>query len=447
MNYCDAIKYLDTFLNHEQVTRYPYESAYKLQRMKALCSSMKNPQTDLRCVHIAGTKGKGSTAAMTESVLRAAGYKTGLYTSPHLETVRERIQIDGKPISERDFSAFVHVVQRTLSKQKANPRHGAFTYFELLTLMAFLAFAENQVDIAILEVGLGGRLDATNVVEPWVVGIAPISFDHQSILGITIEKITHEKCGIIKKETPVISGPQGDVAHHVIQKACRDQGASLWTVKKGIQVKRSHHDMEGQRFTCRGPWKDPYEGIEIPLVGMHQVYNAAVVLGIIESLKGQGFVVTREQVQNGMKEVRWPGRIERVASGPTVVLDGAQNAASSQALVTALKEDFKYENLYVILGISNDKDFEGVGKNLCSIADEVIFTEADHKRSASANFLDAYLGRLCKKRRVSKSVSEALALVQQTAQPNDLILVSGSLHLVGQARAMLLEREELINEF
>jgi len=440
MTYDEALEYLNTFLDYEKVMRYPYESAYKLQRMRQLCSFVNDPQAKLQYLHIGGTKGKGSVSAMTESILRQSNLKTGLYTSPHLSCVRERIQIDGEPISEDDFAGFVNVIKRSLQNQKVNPRHGTFTYFELMTCIAFLAFAEHQVDIAILEVGLGGRLDATNVVTPLVVGLAPISFDHLSILGITIERIAREKCGIIKEGVPVISGPQLEIVNEVIQGFCKAKKASLKRVGKDIEVTRTTQGERDYHFFCQGPWKSRYEGLELGLLGAHQIENAGIAIGMIEALKEQGFCVSPVHVRKGLKEMTWPGRIEQVSQHPQIVLDGAQNAASSQALAQTLKEHFRYKKLILILGISQDKDFEGVGKSLCVLADEVIFTESHHTRSASANFLDAYLGHLCKRRKTRGSVSEAIEEACQSAGPDDLILVTGSLYLVGEARAHLLER-------
>ncbi|MBI2870746.1 MAG: bifunctional folylpolyglutamate synthase/dihydrofolate synthase [Candidatus Omnitrophica bacterium] len=443
MTFEEALKYLEGFTNYELLMRTPYESAYKLQRMQELCSLVGHPEQGLTSVHIGGTKGKGSVAAMTESILRAAGFKTGLYISPHLVSMRERILICGRPIPAEHFGRLMGIVRDALKSREVNPRHGAYTFFELVTLAAFLAFREEQVDVAVLEVGLGGRLDATNVVSPLAVGLVPVSFDHASILGVTLEQIAREKCGIVKKRTPVISGVQTDSVMSLIDDTARERGCPVLAVERDIHVERKGWDLGGERFSCEGPWPARYEDMEVALLGAHQVRNAAIAIGLIEVLKSRGLDISLDAVRVGLKAVSWPGRLEVVETKPFVVLDGAQNVDSAQALVQAVKDHFCYRRLILILGMSQDKDLVGVGKTLAPLADEVIFTESGHPRAASADFLKGVMGGFFKSGRTVSNCEEALEAARRAADPEDFILVTGSLYLIGRIRKLLKPAEEL----
>jgi len=452
MTYRNAIKYLGSFINYEKIPAYPYKESLKLERIRNLLRKIGNPQHSLRCVHIAGTKGKGSTCAFIAYCLRQAGYKTGLYTSPHLSDFRERIRIlspypgcksacldfEGM-ISRQELADLVRTFQPAIEKYNRNCAYGPLSFFEACTALAFVYFKEQGVDFAVLETGLGGRLDATNVVEPLICAITPISYEHTQILGNTLQEIAAEKTGIIKPGAVVISAPQEKEAASVIKQKCKVTGAKLYAVGRQITYRKT-----GTGFNVKGV-KAKFSGLKIGLIGEHQLVNASVAIGVIEALRHYGINIGNTAVKEGLSQALWPGRCEVVANRPLVVLDGAQNAASAKALRETIQNSFKYKKLILVLGISSDKDIKGICAQVYRLADEVILTRADNPRAMLPEALAKYFPRRAV--HLSSGVRQAAELALRLAGIEDLILCTGSLFVVGEAREWAqkkLQREDFL---
>ncbi len=474
MTYPEATKYLESFINYEKITAWPYKESLKLERIKDFLSSIGNPQDHLRCIHIAGTKGKGSTCAFIAYTLKEAGYKVGLYTSPHLSDFRERIRIlsGSRPapsishqkyfegmISKRELTALVRKLKPSIEGYNKASKYGPLSFFEVYTSLAFVFFKENKVDFAVLETGLGGRLDATNVINSLTCAITPLSYEHTQKLGNTLKEIAAEKAGIIKRhqgtKTPghkdtrtsghqpiVISAPQELEAIKVIQNRCREIGAKLYEVGKDITYYQDtripgHKDTKTQRhqvnnaFMVRGIFGE-YDNLKIKLIGDHQVVNAAVAIGVIESLRKQNIKVGVDEIRKGLYNTVWPGRCEIVSRKPYIVLDGAQNIASARVLKGAIKDNFKYKKLILVLGVSKDKDIRGVCNELCGLADKVILTKADNPRATGPEILAKSFKD--KESYITNSVKKAKDKAVKMAKKDDLILISGSLFVVGEFR-------------
>lgn len=419
MNYPVALKYLESFVNYEKIPEYPYKQSLKLERVKDFLDIIGNPQDSLRCIHIAGTKGKGSTCAFVAYILREAGYKVGLYTSPHLSDFRERIRVlrghseneFAGMISRKDLTMLVKGLRSAIDKYNQTSGYGPLSFFEVYTALAFTYFKEKKVDFAVLETGLGGRLDATNVTKPLVCAITPISYEHTQKLGNTLREIAAEKAGIIKNcRAVVVSAPQKNEAVKVIRGKCKEVGAQL-TIKNTL---------------------GNYRGLKIPLLGSHQRINAAVAIGIIEALQRGGARIGIDAIKKGINQTKWPGRCEIVSRSPTVILDGAQNIASVEALIKAIQDNFEYKKLILIFGISKDKDIRGVAQRINKLADIVILTEAGNPRAAKSSFLAEFFPG--KKIYPTCKVRDALKAAKAIAKDKDLILVTGSLFVVGEAR-------------
>lgn len=427
--YKRSYKFLTGFINYEKVSCYNYKKAYNLDRIKNLLSLLDNPQDRYPSVIISGTKGKGSTAAILGSILTSAGIKAGIFTSPHLVSAIERVRIGKRFIPRKDFLRGLSLIRSTIDKSGLK----GLTYFEILTSLGFLYFARKKIDIAVLEVGLGGRLDATNVVCPLVSAITPIDYDHIHLLGDSIEKIAREKCGIIKKATYVISAPQSREAQRVIIKTARDKKARLLLVGKDITYKNLRISSSGADFDVKTPYSS-YKDLNIPLIGRHQVINSLTALGIVEILKRQfGFDIDELNVRKGLKGVRLSGRFQIVSKRPYVVLDGAHNKASARGLKDAFESFFGKKRSTLILGISSDKDIEGIGKILSPLAESVIFTRAKSPRAEAPSVLAHKLGRFYKDYYVSYDIKDAFSFAKEIVDKNGIILITGSLFLVGDA--------------
>lgn len=454
MTYQAALQYLESFLNYEKIPAYPYrESEFKLERIKGFLKSIGDPQDALKCIHIAGSKGKGSTCAFISYILKEAGYKVGLYTSPHLSDFRERIRIllslsacrlpvsdyEGL-ISRRDLARIVSGLKPYIDKFNVRSRYGALSFFETYTALAFVYFKERKVDFAVLETGLGGRLDATNVVNGYLSAITPISYEHTQKLGNTLKEIAREKAGIIKVHHPpaasrqpiVISAPQPEQVRQVIRAKCKAVAAKLYEVNKDILCKKTKSG-----FSIKGVFAE-YPHLKIRLLGEHQLTNAAVAVGAIESLRYYHIAVAPEAIRNGLYHTLWPGRCEVLSKRPLVVLDGAQNIASAQALKKAVKDNFHYQRLILVLGISCDKDIKGICQEICPLADQIVITEANSPRAADTRIIEQVIRRqkpAYKKQIIqTKTVKEARLQALKTARQEDLILVTGSLFVVGEFR-------------
>ncbi|MCJ7516179.1 MAG: bifunctional folylpolyglutamate synthase/dihydrofolate synthase [Dehalococcoidia bacterium] len=432
MDYRQAENYILSFTDYEKLPGIAYTSAnYDLRRMEKLLQPLGNPHLGTRTVHIAGTKGKGSTAAMISQILIAAGYRTGLFTSPHLHTLRERIRINGEMISEADFASIVAEIKPLVESINKRAAFGKLTTFEILTAVVFTYFKKKRVDFQVLEVGLGGRLDATNVVKPDVCVITSLSLDHTEILGNTIAKIAAEKSGIIKPGCIVINAPQVDEAAQVVNQVCHQQQAKLIQVGQDVTWNKTGGDLYGQTLTVST--KSRYYDLTIPLLGDYQLENAATAVAAIEALAAFGAGISARNIVKGFGQVNWPGRLQILKREPMVVVDGAHNAYSMGKLAQAVKECFHYKRCFVIFGTSCDKDISGMAQELEPLSNHIIITSSYHPRAASILSLAEKFNSLGIKSVAADNVAEALAKALALAIKTDLILITGSLFVVAEA--------------
>lgn len=395
---------------------------FGLSKISALLASLDNPHKKLSCVHVGGTNGKGSTAACLASILSNAGYTVGLYTSPHLSRFTERIKIGRREISRNDVDRLTRLlIQKTA-------RIDSITYFEFVTAMAMLYFVEKKVDVCILEVGMGGRLDATNVVTPMLSIITNISKEHEYYLGNTLHKIAYEKAGIIKKKRPLITGAtQASVLTH-FRKRCHTLQTECYSLGKdfSIQIRNSYSDYHGIHGNL--------DSVKIGLLGDYQYNNAAMAVAAVELLRTKHYRINDGAIYRGLIDVTWPGRLEVVMSAPLVVVDGAHNPDAMKHLKEALMKNFNFKKLVLILGIMEDKNIRGMAKEIVPHADRVILCRPHMDRAASparlANIIKGYQANHC----MIDDVKEATRHALSTVGPNDLICVTGSLFTVGEAR-------------
>ena len=419
MTYSSAVAYLYRLQKHG--------IKLGLATMTALMARLGTPQTRYRTLHIAGTNGKGSTAAMAAALLQVAGYRVGLYTSPHLVEFRERICVNGEMIAESQVAQLTEQLQ-TLCQPDLSP-----TFFEYTTAMAFQHFADSGVDVAVLEVGLGGRFDATNVVTPMACAVTTISLDHQEYLGTTRSSIAFEKAGIIKPGVPVVLGRLEDDAWRTIEQVARERQAPVFRLNKDFRT-----EGEGpQQFSYRGLGMQ-YDGLTCALEGRHQLDNAACALALLGAAAPQGIAVTAEAVRAGLRAVNWAGRLEVVDRRPTILLDGAHNPAAATALADYLMHSDRshpFHPVVLVLGMMRDKDHRDFVEPLRGLVDEVVLTQADLPRSATAQELRASLEGLLPHTHVVPSLSDAMALARQLAMSDGLVCVTGSLMLVGECKA------------
>jgi len=438
MDYSEAITYLHSLTDYEKmrIERYTPET-FDLSRVKKLVADLGNPHTRFPSVHIAGTRGKGSTAAMCESCLRAAGYHTGFYISPHLHTFRERIQVNRQTISREDTIALVEEARPFIE------RVPDVTTFEAITAMGFLYLARAEVDVAVVEVGLGGRLDATNVLTPEVSIITSLSLEHTYLLGDTLDKIAYEKAGIVKPGVPAVIAPQRDEARIVLETVCRERGVPLTRVGRDWKYEAGLADLDGQNFSIRRLAGDGSEldgEYWIPLLGRHQLENTACAIATMGIMKQQGFDISAGAVREGLRTVNWPGRMEILSREPLVVVDCAHNPYAARILRSALEEWFPGQRWVLVYGASVDKDIAGVLTTLLPISDYVIVTRSDHPRAAAPARLADIAASVGGGAEISvnpaKALQRALALQRKSAVmgPDTGLLVTGSIFLVADAR-------------
>ncbi len=437
MTYQDTLKYLDSLVDYEKTSNFDYKKSLKLERMMSFSARLGDPHKNIKAIHVAGTKGKGSVSSFVNSILMEAGYRVGLYTSPHLVSFRERIRINGVPISEEDVARLMEkMIPRieTMEKEEERP-----TYFETCTMIAFLYFKENSVDFIVLETGMGGRLDSTNVVNPLVSVITPVSYDHIKHLGTVIEDIASEKCGIIKNNSVVVSSSQVPDALAVIKRVASEKNAKFYLAGKDSFCKKIHSDLDRQTFSLITKCGE-YPHLEVKLLGDFQIGNAATAVLAIEGLRHYGIFVDKSAVSAGLLNARWPGRFEILRKKPFIIVDGAQNGQSAFILKKTVKDNLKYGKLLLILGIMSDKDVENICRELSSIADYVITTKSGSDRAASPEFLRE---RMLHYKNIdvvtTGSVREALDKALAMADKNDAILVTGSLYVVGEAMEALVK--------
>jgi dihydrofolate synthase/folylpolyglutamate synthase len=423
-SFARALGYLQEFADLERGGMAA--AALGLERTRALLKALDHPECRYPAVLIAGTKGKGSTAAIVERALRAAGYRTGLYTQPHLHTIRERVRIDGSALSQDEFAAALDAVRHAVDQVCA--ACGPTTAYEVMTAVALDHFANARVDAAVLEVGLGGRLDATNVVEAAVCALTSISLDHTQILGDTVELITEEKADIIKPGRPCVSAPQPAGAMDVIRRVAAERDAPLLVAgANGARwVGHTLHTGRGQ-----------LANLQPALRGEHQRINAAVAATVLDALHVAGTLeVPLDAVRTGIEDVRWPGRFEEVSGVPTVVLDGAHNVESARRLRETVRAEFGEVELAYVLGIPTDKDAPGIVGALAP-ADLVVAVQAAHPRARDAGEVAQLAGEHGIPSVVASSVAEGIATARGRIRAGGLVVVTGSLYVVAEGREAL----------
>ncbi len=431
MTYQEAFGYLFSFTNFEEIS--PRDLAaenFNLKRVEHLLAFLGDPHLGRLTVHIAGTKGKGSTGAMTASVLQAAGYRTGFLSSPHLIAFEERIQIAGSPISQQAFLVGMQELRPAVEAYHQDAQYGRLTTFELMTALAFVCFQREGATAQVLEVGMGGRLDATNVIPaPDLCIITPISYDHTEVLGNTLAAIAGEKAGIIKKGCPVVMAPQEEEAKRVIAQRCYALDAPLIDVEKRAAWKRSSQSLDEQCFYLH-TLKTGFE-LRIPLLGAFQMENAVTAVTGIELLRERGVPITREAIQQGLAQVRWPGRLQILERNPLLVVDGAHNVASARRLAEALQADLPHQRIFFVIGTSADKDIDGIAKELAPLAETVFVTRSASPRAAHPQRVADAFAAAGVTAHMVESAAEGIACARDRATADDLICATGSLYIVG----------------
>lgn len=397
-----------------------------LSRTRTLLERLGSPQKQLSFVHIAGTNGKGSTAAMLASVLRAAGYKTGLYTSPYVTCFNERIQIDGSFIPDEDLCALVERVA-PLAEAMADPP----TEFELITALAMLYFAERRCDLVVLEVGMGGRLDSTNVIDaPLCAIITNIGLDHTRELGDTVEKIAAEKCGILKPGTSAVLYAQTPGVEQVVRERCAALGVPL-RLTRPEELVQIENSLQGQRFSYRG------QEYRVSLFGAHQLRNAAVVLEAVDVLRERGLALPQEAVRRGLGAVRWPGRFELVGQRPAFVVDVGHNPQCAETVADCVRTYFPGVFTVLLLGVLADKDYRGLVDILTPVADAFVAAAPESPRALPADALAEVLLPAGKPVLTAKDIPEGVALARAMAGENGLVVCTGSFYLAGKVREIV----------
>ncbi len=429
--YQRALDYLYSFVNYSLKHASELAKAhFDLQRMRDLAARLGNPQDSYPVIHIAGTKGKGSTAAMCASALRAAGYRVGLYTSPHLQDFTERIQVDGAPIPRETFAALVEELKPAA---KSLP---FITTFELATALAFLHFARERVDAAVVEVGLGGRLDATNIVTPKVSVITALGLEHTAVLGGTLAKIAAEKGGIIKKGVPVVSSPQKKEALQVLRQIAEARAAPLTLVGERLRFEAKSHSLESQRFALQWETEPPRE-FQLPLLGAHQVENAAAAYAALRLFSERALPIPEAAIAEGFSRVSWPGRFEIFRRDPPIVLDSAHTLASAKRLRQTLEEYFPGIPIILIFGASEDKDAAGILRILAPRVKRVILTKAAHPRAMGTETLLKAADQAEVPREAAEPVEAAVERALSLAGEDSLILSAGSIFITAAVRHIL----------
>jgi len=409
---------------------------FGLGNITILAEDLGQPQRSSPCVHIAGTNGKGSTAAMLESILRAAGLRTGLYTSPHLESINERIRINGENISDQDFAAAWSRVHSSIEALMASGRLTAHpTFFECITAISFLAFAQHQVDFAIYEVGLGGRLDATNIVAPEIAIITPIDFDHENFLGHSIQEIAAEKAGIIKPGAWVVSASERPEARAVIARRCAEIDARLVEVDATARLENVQSADGLYRAVAAFTHSRKQLTLTPSLPGRFQIRNALTAAIATRLLAERGFPLPDDAIERGIAAANWPGRLERLATQPDLYLDGAHNPAGARELLKFWKENYDGRRIFLVYGAMRDKAVDEISGLLFPHATAVVLTEPSQPRAISASLLAEITSHDAKETVIVRDPREALEAALQLAGPRDVVFVTGSLYLVGELRA------------
>ena len=408
---------------------------FSLDRMAKLAKKLGNPHEKFRSVHIAGTKGKGSTATMLARMLQACGLKVGLYTSPHLCDIRERIRVNGDQITQAALARLIGTAEPHLDAMAEEKP----TFFEIFTALAFRHFADEKVDIAVIETGLGGRLDSTNIVLPEVVGLTSISMDHTQQLGNTLTKIATEKAGIFKPDVAAVSVAQEPEVRRALRKVAKEKGIDLAFAGDDIEFSyrvESSREQGCHARICLTTPRSRFEHLPVPLWGEHQAVNCGLALAMLDQLKLRGFDLDDHKAVAGLKDLALPGRMEMVSPDPRMLLDGAHNAASMAALMRAIAQHIPYDSMVMIFGCGGDKDITGMMEQMATGADKVIFTRATNNPRAACprELAEAYEEHTGRVAQVADSVCEAVRVAFNAVSREDIICACGSFHLIGEIK-------------
>jgi dihydrofolate synthase/folylpolyglutamate synthase len=435
-NYKQAIGYLFERTDYEKEKRLRYNvTTFNLARMKKLLSLLGNPHKKIHTVHIAGTKGKGSTATMLAKMLEANGYNVGLYTSPHVVHLHERITVNSQMISGSEMRELLNRIHAPVEKMS---KTNAPTFFEIMTALAFMYFIDKSVDIAVIETGLGGRLDSTNVIKPKVVGITSLSIDHQHQLGSSIASIAEEKAGVFKRGVPIVTVQQDPAAMRVLRSQAVAAEAPFSVT--GSDIDFSHRFETSREHgphtrICLTTPTSKFEHLRVPLHGKHQAINCGLALAMLDKLKAVGYEIDNTKAAEGLYEVSLAGRMEMIWDDPRIMIDAAHNAASIKALIQAIGQNIPYDSMVVIFGCNSDKDVRGMLEKLQYGADKVIFTRSNSAKAVSPDDLAEMYTEICGKMyQTAASLGQALQLAKSAVSKEDLICITGSFYLIGQAK-------------
>ena len=427
MNYQEALEFIEK--SHKFGMKLGLENTFKLLEL------LGNPQNKLKFIHVAGTNGKGSVCSFISSILKEEGYKVGLYTSPYLETFTERIRLNGNNIPEKDVARIITIMKEKIDKM-VSEGYSYPTEFEIETVMAFYYYYEQEVDYVVLEVGLGGRYDATNVIKPLVSVITSISLDHTGILGDTLGKIAYEKAGIIKEDSITVVYKQSKEAEKVIKSVCKEKNSRYIECNfENLLTKKS--DINSQVFDCI-VMGEKFENIEISLIGDHQINNALLALTVIKVLKDEKNIkITKNSIEKGLANTKWPGRIEKIKDNPTFVIDGAHNEEGARSLAKALDKHFREKKMTLLIGMLKDKDVNSVLETLINKFDKVITTTPDSDRAISSDELKEKVEKYIDNVISIPKIEDAVKYINENAKNDEIIISAGSLYMIGHVRQLV----------
>lgn len=431
MNYNEALQFI-----HES---HKFGMRLGLDNIKKLLELLGDPQNNLKIIHVAGTNGKGSTCSFISSILKESGYKVGLYTSPFLETFTERIRVNGENIREEEVGKIVSLIKEKIEIM-VSEGYSYPTEFEIVTAMAFYYYNQEKVDFVALEVGLGGRYDATNVIDkPVVSAITSISLDHTGILGDTLAKIAFEKGGIIKENCPTIVYPQQEEASEVIKNICAEKKSKYIECDfKNIEIKSSN--INSQIYNCNINGKE-LRDLEIKLIGDHQIKNSIVALNVIEYLNDIKITnISEENIRKGLLGTKWPGRIEKISENPMFIIDGAHNEEGAKSLANSIDKYFENKNKILVIGMLEDKDIDSVLDLLIPKFNKVITTTPDNPRAIDANKLKEKIERYNIEVTCKPNIKEAVDYALEISNKDDVIISAGSLYMIGNVRTIIVNK-------
>lgn len=407
-----------------------------LERIQHLMDLLGNPQDDLNVIHVAGTNGKGSVCAMLSSILQSAGYKVGLFTSPHLVSFTERITINDEQMPEDRMLSLVKRIRPHVEEFEKDPDLEHPTFFEFVTAMAFIYFCEEKVDWAVLEVGLGGRLDATNIVTPKTSIITNVDFDHTHVLGTELDVIAQEKAGIIKPGVPVVTSIEDDSLLKALREKCEDKSSELHILKNFAGYTLKQATLDNQVFDVNG-MNDEYHDLKLSLLGKHQLTNALAAIKTVELLKDRGLEVTKEHIKKGLESTKWPGRFEIICKEPMVVLDCAHNPGGMRSFRSTLEELLGEMDIVLVIGTMRDKDIPSMIGEIAPIAKRVIITKSKLERAADPVVLKDEISKYCDDIIIKENISEAVNYAVESAKKNEAVCIAGSIFIIGEVKENL----------